>query len=146
VQFETRNSVSAQYAAACDFVDQQFAMLGYATSRQIIEVGQSVSQNVIAIRAGSGPSSRGVVLVSAHLDSINQHGTIVSPAPGADDDGSGSAGVIQLARVLKDYQGRHDIKLVLFGGEEQGFSAAPDSSRRCRRLNEGRSAQSCTWT
>ena len=121
VSFNTRNSTTTQYAAACDFVDQQLAALGYITSRQTIQVNGSTSQNVIALRTGSGPASRGVVLVSAHLNSINLEGNVNSPAPGADDDGSGSAGVIEIARALKDHQGRHDLKLVLFGGEEEGL-------------------------
>jgi Predicted aminopeptidases len=61
------------------------------------------------------------VLVTAHLDSINEAGTSASRAPGADDDGSGSAGVIEIARVLKDHQGKHDLQFILFGGEEQGL-------------------------
>jgi Zn-dependent M28 family amino/carboxypeptidase len=121
VQFNTRNSISPQFAAACDFVEQQLAALGYTTSRQTIQVNGSASQNVIAVQSGSGPASRGVVLVSAHLDSINLEGNTASPAPGADDDGSGSAGVIEIARALKPHRGRHDLKLVLFGGEEQGL-------------------------
>ena len=59
--------------------------------------------------------------MSAHLDSINLEGNAASPAPGADDDGSGSAGVVEIARALKNHQGRHDLTLVLFGGEEQGL-------------------------
>ena len=122
VGFNTRNSTTPQYAAACDFVDQQLAALGYATSRQTIQVDGAPSQNVIAVRAGSGSaSSSGEVLVSAHLDSINLEGDAASRAPGADDDASGSAGVIEIARALKDHVGRHDLKLVLFGGEEQGL-------------------------
>src|SRR3954471_21481849 len=121
VGFNTRNSTSPQYAAACDFVDHQLAALGYMTSRQAIQLDGSASQNVIAVRQGFGPASRAVVLVSAHLDSINLEGDAGSSAPGADDDGSGSAGVIEIARALKDHHGHHDLKLVLFGGEEQGL-------------------------
>jgi Peptidase family M28 len=121
VQFNTRNSTRPEFAAACDFVDQRLASLGYTTKRQKIQVNGSPSQNVIAVRAGSGSASRGVVLLSAHLDSINHEGAATSPAPGADDDGSGSAGVIEIARALNGHQGKHDLKLVLFGGEEQGL-------------------------
>ena len=96
--------------------------LGYATSSQTITVNGSSSQNVVARRNGTGASSsRGAVLVTAHLDSVNHEGTATSPAPGADDDGSGSAGVIEIARALKDHAGIHDLVLVLFGGEEQGL-------------------------
>lgn len=121
VAFGTRHSITPQYASACDFVDQQLTALGYSTSRQPIKVDGSPSQNVVAVRPGSGPASRGVVLVSAHLDSINREGNAGSPAPGADDDGSGSAGVVEIARALKDHPGKHDLTLVLFGGEEEGL-------------------------
>jgi len=121
VGFGTRHSLSPQYRAACDFVEQRLAGLGYATSRQAIVVNGGASQNVIATRKGNGPDTRGVVVVSAHLDSINQEGNAASPAPGADDDGSGSAGVIEIARALKDHQGTHDLTLILFGGEEEGL-------------------------
>ena len=79
------------------------------------------SLNVVALRSGTGPVSRGEVLVSAHLDLINLKGNATSPAPGADDDGSGSAGVLEIARALKDFKSRHDLRLVLFGGRKQGL-------------------------
>jgi hypothetical protein len=136
VAFGTRHSLSPQYRAACDFVDQRLAGLGYETSRQAIKVDGKASQNVVASRKGSGPGTRGIVVVSAHLDSINLEGNAASPAPGA--DGSGSAGVIEIARALKDHQGRHDLTLILFGGEEEGlfgskqYVAALTSAARAR--------------
>ena len=62
-----------------------------------------------------------MVVVGAHLDSINIAGGPAAPAPGADDDGSGSAGVLAIARALKDHPAVHDLRLILFGGEEQGL-------------------------
>ena len=56
VQLPTRLSTRTQFAAACDFVDQQLAALGYTTSRQTIQVNGSPSQNVIAVRTGTGPA------------------------------------------------------------------------------------------
>jgi hypothetical protein len=121
VALPTRFSTGAHYGTACDLVEQQLASLGYATSRQTISVNGSESKNVVARRNGTGPASRGAVMVTAHLDSINQEGTAASQAPGADDDGSGSAGVIEIARALKDKTSVHDLVFVLFGGEEQGL-------------------------
>ncbi len=54
---------------------------------------------MIADRPGSGAEPRDVVLVTAHLDSINLSSP-AEPAPGADDNGSGSAGLLALARAL----------------------------------------------
>ena len=54
-------------------------------------------------------------------------------APGADDNGSGSAGLLELARVLKNHKGFHDLRFVLFGGESRVFLEARCTSRPCRR-------------
>jgi Peptidase family M28 len=120
-QFPTRHSTTTHFTGACTFVEQQLSALGYPTSRQSITVNGSPSANVTARRTGTDMAPRGLVLVTAHLDSINEAGTSASRAPGADDDGSGSAGVIEIARVFKDHQGKHDLQFILFGGEEQGL-------------------------
>ncbi|MGH3241140.1 MAG: M28 family metallopeptidase, partial [Spirillospora sp.] len=44
-----------------------------------------------------------------------------APAPGADDNGSGAAGLLEIARVLAEVRTRHDLRLILFGGEEEGL-------------------------
>src|SRR5215213_7447398 len=113
VGFPTRFSTGTPYREVCDFVEQQFRLLGYATSRQTISVNGAPSANVIARRPGTGPEPRDAVLMSAHLDSLNHEGTASSPAPGADDDGSGSAGVLEIARVLNGQVSTHDLVLVL---------------------------------
>jgi hypothetical protein len=61
------------------------------------------------------------VLISAHYDSrmedINQSN---ARAPGADDNASGVAAVLELARVLSKVDLKNNIQFVLFSGEEQG--------------------------
>lgn len=116
-----RHSTGADYLAACRFVVQQLTALGYQVREQEIVVNGRPSRNVIAFRGGAAPSNRAVVVVSAHLDSINSAGGPSSAAPGADDDASGSAGVIEIARALRHNRSAHDLQLVLFGGEEQGL-------------------------
>ena len=61
------------------------------------------------------------MLVTAHLDSINLAGGPDAPAPGADDNGSGTAGVLEIAHILAGTEHDDDLRLVLFGGEEQGL-------------------------
>jgi hypothetical protein len=121
VELPTRFSTSTHYGSACDFVEQQLSNLGYATSRQTISINGLQSTNVVARREGRSPAPHGAVILTAHLDSINHEGTATSLAPGADDDGSGSAGVIEIARALKDVRSIHDLVFSLFGGEEQGL-------------------------
>jgi Zn-dependent M28 family amino/carboxypeptidase len=60
------------------------------------------------------------VLVTAHLDSINLKGGPAASAPGADDNRSGSAG-LEMARVFRDHRSKHDLRFILFGGEEEGL-------------------------
>jgi len=119
-QLPTRFSTSSSYGQASAWARSSLAALGYSFRRQSITVGSGKSWNVIADKVGGGPAPRGVVLVTAHLDSINLNGPS-APAPGADDDGSGSAGALEIARALKDHPAAHDIRIVLFGGEEQGL-------------------------
>jgi hypothetical protein len=121
VALPTRFSTSNHYQRACDIVEQKLGSFGYTISRQTIGVNGSQSTNVVARRVGTGKAPRAAVLVTAHLDSVNQEGTPTSPAPGADDDGSGSAGVIEIARALKDVTSADDLVFVHFGGEEQGL-------------------------
>lgn len=58
-----------------------------------------------------------IIVLSAHLDSLSTHPQ--DPAPGADDNGSGVATVLEAARMLSRYQFDRTIRLILFTGEEQ---------------------------
>jgi hypothetical protein len=117
----TRHSLSSGFRQAADHASGVLADLGFGVSRPTITVGSGSSSNVVADRPGTGKSPRGVVLMTAHLDSINLAGGPSAPAPGADDNGSGSAGVLEMARVLAGRAWRHDLRVILFGGEEEGL-------------------------
>jgi hypothetical protein len=121
VGFGTRHSTGAGHAAAVQFAKQRLDAAGYATRTQQVTVGAGASANVIADKAGAGQGPRKVVLVTAHLDSINLAGGPSAPAPGADDNGTGSAGVLEIARAFQAHRASHDLRLILFGGEEQGL-------------------------
>jgi hypothetical protein len=121
VAFGTRFSTSAKYKAAAKLLRDQLSQLDYQVRQQNVDVHGKESVNVIADKVGRGPSPRLVVVVGAHLDSINLAGGPNAQAPGADDDGSGSAGVLAIARALKDHPAVHDLRLLLFGGEEEGL-------------------------
>ncbi|TWD82790.1 peptidase M28-like protein [Kribbella amoyensis] len=117
----TRHSLSPAFGQAVDFAAARMVAMGYSVTRMPITVGAGQSQNLIGDRAGGGPVPRGLVLITAHLDSINLAGGPNGPAPGADDNGSGSAGVLELGRILATRPWQHDLRLVLFGGEEEGL-------------------------
>jgi hypothetical protein len=120
-ELPTRFSTSALYSTASSNARKVLADLGYTARRMDITVHGAASKNVIADRRGSGSEPRDLILVTAHLDSINIAGGPTAPAPGADDNGSGSAGLLQIARVLAEHRPVHDLRLVLFGGEEEGL-------------------------
>jgi hypothetical protein len=77
-------------------------------------------QNVIATLRGDG-SAPGAILVIAHYDSrpLNPNdGT--SRAPGANDNGSGVAAMLEVARVLSSQTWHQDVIFIAFAAEEQG--------------------------
>jgi hypothetical protein len=121
VSFPTRHSTSDHYANVAAWARDQLEDMGYVTHLEDIMVDGSPSWNVIADREGGAAGERGVVLVTAHLDSININGGPAAPAPGADDNGSGSAGLLEISRAFRDHRGENDLRFILFGGEEEGL-------------------------
>lgn len=118
----TRHSFSSAYRDAARMVAERFAALGYATREETVAFGGRETLNMVADKPGTAPDDeRRLVYVVAHLDSINEAGGVNAAAPGADDNASGAAGVLEIARVLAAVIMRHDLRLVMFGGEEQGL-------------------------
>lgn len=130
----TRHSLRPGFLDAATWARDRLDQLGYTTTLTDITVGSPTrrSHNLIANRTGNGPGSRALVLVTAHLDSINLTGGPDAPAPGADDNGSGSAGLLEIAYVVAGQQTVHDLQLILFGGEEEGLFG---SSQHVAALN-----------
>jgi hypothetical protein len=88
-------------------------------------VADSKVANVIATLKGTNPADKRIVVVSGHLDSRNRDVMdFEGAAPGANDDGSGVAVVIELARVLAQKEFSSTILFVAFTGEEQGLKGA----------------------
>jgi hypothetical protein len=78
-------------------------------------------RNVVAIQRGTERPNE-VVIVQAHIDSrVSDVMDFASDAPGANDDASGSALVIEAARVLSRQQHPTTIVYALLSGEEQGL-------------------------
>jgi len=82
--------------------------------------------NVYAVLRGSDPSNAGrVVLVSGHYDSRNSDPVDASgPAPGANDDASGTAVSLECARVLSKHRFPATIIFLTVAGEEQGLDGS----------------------
>ncbi|MFI7743554.1 M28 family metallopeptidase [Kocuria rhizosphaericola] len=123
--FRTRHSTSDEFRTALGWADGVLHDLGFTTRIQAVPLPGGTTQNLIAERPGTGGDGRAAggraVLVTAHLDSVNSQDGPAAPAPGADDNGSGAAGLLAIARALRDHSGARELRLVLFGGEEQGL-------------------------
>ena len=79
------------------------------------------ANNVIGVKVGSVyPDS--IVLIGGHMDATSQ--SPAQGAPGADDNASGTAGVIEAVRLLSPYQFSHTLMFVAFNGEEQGLQGS----------------------
>jgi Peptidase family M28 len=142
VSFGTRHTLSSQtdpnrgIGAATNWVFDQFQQYAAASEGRMTVEKQSFVQppgprnpdpvtvtNVIATLYGTQPESANrIYLVSGHLDSrCTNVLDFQCDAPGAGDDGSGVAAVLELARVMATHEFDATIKFVTFAGEEQGL-------------------------
>lgn len=98
-------------------IEHALASMGYDVHRQPFRAdGQEVRNLEVVIEPPASEANAKTLVVGAHYDSYLH-------APGANDNGTGVAGVIELARLLADLQGRSSIRirLVLFVNEEPPY-------------------------
>lgn len=77
--------------------------------------------DVVAIQRGIGDPNR-VIIISGHLDSrVSDVMDFTSDAPGANDDASGVAAVLEAARILSAYEFDATLVYAVLSGEEQGL-------------------------
>jgi hypothetical protein len=79
--------------------------------------GDLIFYNVVGTKLGTTYPEEEYI-IGAHYDSITWTGT--DPAPGADDNGSGTALVLEAARVLSQYDSDYTIRFIAFDLEEVG--------------------------
>lgn len=78
--------------------------------------------NAVAVLKGTDANDKRVYVVSGHLDSrVTDVMNRTSDAPGANDDGSGVAGVIEAARIMSQFKFAATIIFVAVSGEEQSL-------------------------
>ncbi len=94
---------------AAAYIADELAQAGWTTREQPFEVRGNTYRNIVARR---GPVDAPRVVVGAHYD---VHGDL----PGADDNASGVAVLIELARALRDYEPGMGLELVAYTLEEQ---------------------------
>jgi subtilisin-like proprotein convertase family protein/acetylornithine deacetylase/succinyl-diaminopimelate desuccinylase-like protein len=124
---ETRYSSSmftgAANAKGYDFVREQ-ALSWHWPAANVEEDSFSGSGGtwknlVLTIPGQVNPSQS--VLLTGHLDSIWFTGNSSVSAPGANDNGTGSATILEIARLFRQYRFNRTVKLIFFTGEEEGL-------------------------
>lgn len=92
--------------------------------------------NVVATLKGTDPNDKRIFIISGHLDNMRSSPTdSTGDAPGANDDGSGTAAVIECARVMSKHAFPATIIFVAVSGEEQGLLGANFMSEKAKKEN-----------
>lgn len=156
VSFGTRNTLSATsdpdrgIGAAREWILERFKSFAkesggrlsakldtstYQSDGRRIDV-TTVLTNVVATLKGTDPTDKRVFVISAHMDSrASDVMDRVGDAPGANDDGSGTAAVIECARVMSKHSFPATIIFVALCGEEQGLLGANFMARNAKAVN-----------
>ena len=110
---ESRHSSSSFNPLAAEWIYEQFEALGLPVEYHYFN---SNGENVVATITGSEYPDQQYI-VCAHYDDMPPGST----APGADDNASGVVGVLETARLLKDFDLKYTVKFIAFDEEEQGL-------------------------
>jgi Peptidase family M28 len=156
VSFGTRNTLSEQndpkrgIGAARDYLYAEFLKVAQASGRRMTVEKQSYEQakaarvpqptivtNVVATLKGSQPESTDrIYVVSGHYDSMCSSPTDAKcDAPGGNDDASGTAAVLEMARVMAKYQFDATLVFVAVAGEEQGLLGSTYFAQQAKEKN-----------
>ncbi|MBN1295854.1 M20/M25/M40 family metallo-hydrolase [bacterium] len=114
--FQTRNSYTQGCRDAGIWLGDTFTNLGYSVSFQ--EHDRQMAPNVIAERRGVSLPEE-IVILCGHYDSISLQPQTL--APGADDNGTGTAAVVHAARIFANTFFDRTLRFIAFSGEEQGL-------------------------
>ncbi|KAL1946540.1 hypothetical protein VTO73DRAFT_14644 [Trametes versicolor] len=116
-------------------ITEKFASDSLKDEISIQEFPHSWAQSSVIVRInGTSPTDDGVVVIGAHLDSTNSWPFL--PAPGADDDGSGSMSILEAYRglVAAGFRPERAVEFHWYSAEEGGLLG----SQAVARAYEGR--------
>lgn len=105
----------ARLEGAAVYIESEFSALGLKVdSQRFIANGRPYRNLVVQL----GPETAEVIVIGAHYD-------VAGEQPGADDNASGIAGLLELARLLKEQPLKQRVELVAFTNEEPPFFRTP---------------------
>jgi hypothetical protein len=132
--FKTRYASTPECAAAGDFIFYYFEALGLNTSFDPFTFDTSLSsRNIIAEKRG-GTDPGEILIICAHYDSTS--GSPLTLAPGADDNGSGTAAVMEAARILLPHSFDFTVRFIAFSAEEWGLYGSRHYATQARSRGE----------
>jgi leucyl aminopeptidase len=124
--YQTDHSYNPNYypTSSGESVDLLRRDVDYTANYRIGEVEEYPDQatmwkNKVVTIPGHGPNADEIVLMTAHMDSTSDNRNVY--APGAEDNGSGVAALMEAARLFRFYKFDRTIKIIFFTGEEQGL-------------------------
>ena len=156
VSFGTRNTLSEQndpkrgIGAARDWLYAEFQKAAESSQGRMTVEKQTYEQqkaarvpqptiltNIVATLKGSQPESADrIYVVSGHYDSMcNSPTDAKCDAPGANDDASGTAAVLEMARVMAKYEFDATIVFMAVAGEEQGLLGSTHFAEEAKKKN-----------
>lgn len=92
--------------------------------------------NVLATLKGTDPNDKRIFLISGHIDSRrSKEMDRENDSPGANDDGSGTAAVLECARVMSSHSFPATIIFQIVSGEEQGLLGAQFMANKAKKEN-----------
>jgi len=115
---------------AMDLIAKSFTAMGYAVERQCYKDRKADKECNIVARRKSGKAGARAILVIGHMDSVGHENA------GADDNASGSAGVLEMAKVLSGYKADHDLIFVTANGEENGITGSYACVKKLKETGE----------
>ncbi|RKX31957.1 MAG: hypothetical protein DRP71_12690 [Verrucomicrobia bacterium] len=101
-----------------DYLADKLIGYGYSVEFDAFTSGSVPCRNIVATKTGTRYPDE-YVIVGGHYDSISGNPGIL--APGAEDNGSGTAAVVEIARISAGRQFERTVQFVLFDSEEQGL-------------------------
>jgi leucyl aminopeptidase len=121
------------------FVYEHLRNLGMTVDYQPWSRGGYAGRNVAGVLTGTVKPAE-IILLTAHVDSICDRAGCgpepFAPAPGADDNASGAAGVMAAADILSRHRFERTLRFVFFTGEEQGLLGSSAYAAQARRRGD----------
>ena len=110
------------------YIAHQFQNLGLAVSREEVPFEGTRTHNIFGLKEGTDPAA-GTFILGAHYDSVE--GT-----PGADDNASAVAALLEVVRCLEDTSVKGPILFAAFTLEEYGFIGSRQTAARLKESGE----------